>query len=149
MSPSTTRGMCKRGFFFFRHMFLLSDTRGKQPYVRRLADDHDALRLYIDAIIFPLQSSLGVWSVSGLFLWWIYSSFVLFCFFFFFSRYALLLVDCFAYCIFFSYPKALDHSQLRLQSRHNIASTPNCWNCHMVCVATSELLVLLFLRVFS
>lgn len=43
-----------------------------------------------------------------------------------------------------SYPKALDHSQLRLQSRHNIVSTPNCSDCHMVCVTTSELLVFLF-----
>ena len=47
-----------------------------------------------------------------------------------------------------SYPKALDHSQLRLQSRHNIVSTPNCSDCHMVCVTTSELLVFFSLRVF-
>lgn len=47
---------------------------------------------------------------------------------------------------FSSYPKALDHSQLHLQFRHNIASTPNC--CHMVCVTTSELLVCFSLRAF-
>lgn len=102
MSPSTTRGICKAWvLFFFRHLFLLSDTRGKQPYVRRLADDHDALTTVFRCYSFSIAILAGCMECFGpFFSWWIYLSF--FSSFFFSShRYALLLVDCFAYCIFF------------------------------------------------
>lgn len=68
MSPSITRGICKAWvLFFFCHLFLLSDTRGKQPYVRRLADDHDALTTVLRCYSFSIAILAGCMECFGTF----------------------------------------------------------------------------------
>lgn len=99
MSPSTTRGICKAWVLFFCHLFLLSNTRGKQPYVRRLADDHDALTTVLRCYSFSIAILAGCMECFGTFFLVDLSEFFFFSFLSY--CYALLLVDCFAYCIFF------------------------------------------------